>query len=148
MGYPMRLARSAVICQSTGTCPGRSTALRAQLHARIGEGPCGSWDGAKPLTLTLSPRERGPKKSLESPLPCLQWWDAQFAGDLRKPLDDLFVEWDAVLSPLPFFLVFQEAGIEYPLLSCRCLGLQQPLDHLVHLPFKLVTVRKRPDTVR
>ena len=35
-----------------------------------------------------------------------QRWDAQFAGDLFKPLDHLFMEGDAVLPTLPFFLVF------------------------------------------
>jgi hypothetical protein len=56
----------------------------------------------------------------------LQWWDAQFARDLLKPLDDLFVERNTVLPSLAFFLIFQKARIEYPLLACGWLGLPQP----------------------
>ena len=41
-----------------------------------------------------------------------QRYDAQFAGDLAKPLDYFFMQGDAVLPPLPLFLVFQEPGIE------------------------------------
>jgi len=82
-----------------------------------------TWDGTKPLTLTLSRRERGQKRSLETALERLQWWDTQFASDLLKPLDDLFVEWNAVLSPLAFFLVFQKPRVQHTLLSCRWLGL-------------------------
>src|SRR5881628_169389 len=66
--------------------------------------------------------------SLVSCLARYQRWHAQFAGDLAKPLDHFFVEWDAVLPPLPFFLVFQEPGIEHPLLSWRRLGLPQPVE--------------------
>src|SRR5512145_1914780 len=88
-----------------------------------------------------SPSGRGrPKRSPASALPHLQWWDAQFAGDLLKPLDDLFVKRDTVLSPLTLFLVFQEPGIEYPLLPCRWLGLPQPFVHLVHILLKSVDV--------
>src|SRR5262249_24103932 len=54
----------------------------------------------------------------------------------------------AARPPLPFFLVFQESGIEYPLLSCRWLGLPQPFEHLIHVLLKSVDVRKRRDIVR
>src|SRR5215510_661404 len=97
---------------------------------------------------SLSPRKRGPKRSLTSALLCLQWWNAQFTSDLLKPLDDLFVQWDAMLPPLAFFLVFQESGIEYPLLACRWLGLPQPFEHLVHILLKSVDLRKCRDIVR
>src|SRR5215510_3597153 len=100
------------------------------------EGPCGAWK--KPLTLTLSQRERGPKRPLEPPLQRLQRRQAHFASDLLKLLDDLLVEWDPVLPPLAFFLVFQESGIQHTLLACGWLGLPQPFKHLVHILFKSV----------
>ena len=43
--------------------------------------------------------------------------------------------------------VFQEPGIEHALLARRWLGLPQPFQHLVHIFFKSVDVRKRFDVI-
>src|ERR1700730_1191231 len=92
-------------------------------------------------------RGLGAKLWARSCLARLQRWEAKFAGDLPKPLNDLFVQWDAVFPPLAFFLVFQESGIEHALLPWRWLGLTQPFEHLVHVLFEFVNIRKRRDVV-